>query len=417
MSYLLSLKIAYQALRRHKVRTALTVLGMVIGIGSVIMVMAAGEGIKNYVNDQISSFGTNVIQIEVKAPNTGRNSLASATTMAQGVTITTLKIEDAEAIAKLSYVDKVSVGLMGQEVLNFEGNTKTTMVFGTDQNFLDLYNMEIAAGTFIDADHVSGQAHVIVLGSEIKDKLFGDNIAIGKVIKVRNKNYRVLGVLEPKGIYFGFDMDSLTMIPVKTLQKQIMGVDYISYITTWLQDESYLDRGVEDITELMRVRHNIIERDTDKYDFAVTTMQEAMEMMDSIMGGVSLLLIAIAGISLLVGGIGIMNIMYVSVSERTYEIGLRKAVGATSQNILTQFLFEAALITLGGAIIGIIIGALLAWLTALVAQTQGIAWRFSLPPESIIISVGVAVAIGLIFGLYPAKKAANMDPITALRQN
>ncbi len=417
MKFLFPLKTAYGALSKHKVRTALTVLGMVIGIGSVIMVMAAGEGIKNYVTDQISSFGTNIIQVEVKTPNVGKTSVENATSMAQGLSITTLTREDAEALSKLSYVDKVNVGLIGQEVFNYEGNTKTALIFGTDQNFLDVYNMVIGEGYFIDETHVDSQARVVVLGIGIKEKLFGESQAVGKNVKIRNKNYRVIGVLEEKGIYFGMDMDSVTMIPITTIQKQLMGVDHLSYAMSWLKDDSYIDRGIDEFTEILRTRHDIEERNPDKYDFSVTSMQEAMGMMDSILGGISLLLIAIASISLIVGGVGIMNIMYVSVSERTYEIGLRKAVGATSKNIMNQFLIEAGLITFGGAIVGVGVGALLAWLTAIIAQSQGIEWRFSLPPESVIISVGVAVAIGLIFGLYPAKEAAKLDPIDALRQN
>ena len=417
MNLFLTLKIAYSSLKKHRARTSLTVLGMVIGIASVIMVMAAGEGIKNYVADEISSFGTDIIQTEVKTPNVGKTSIENITSMAQGVTITTLKIEDAEALEKLAYVRKVNVGLMDQEILNYEGNTKTAMLFGTDENFLDVYNMEIATGSYIEKIHVDSQARVIVLGKGIKEKLFGNAPAVGGTVKIRNKNFRVLGVLAAKGIYFGMDMDAVAIIPVKTLQKQIMGVDYITYVMSWLIDDSYIDRGVDEFSAILADRHNIEFGDPDKYDFSVTSMQEAMGMMDAILGGISLLLIAIAGISLLVGGVGIMNIMYVSVSERTYEIGLRKAVGATRDNIMNQFLIEAGLITFGGAIVGIIIGVLLAWLIALAAQSQGIAWRFSLPPESIIISVGVAVAIGLIFGLYPAKKAAKLDPIEALRQN
>jgi len=416
MNLFFPLKIAYTALNKHKVRTSLTILGMVIGIGAVIMVMAAGEGIKNYVTDQISSFGTNIIQVEVKTPNVGKTSIQNATSMAQGLTITTLTIEDAEALAKLSYVDKVNVGLIGQEVFNYEGNTKTALIFGTDQHFLDVYNMVVAEGYFIDKIQIDSQARVVVLGEKIKEKLFGEGEAVGKNIKIRNKNYRVIGVLKAKGIYFGMDMDMMTMIPVSTIQKQLMGVDHITYAMSWLKDDSYIDRGIDEFTEILRTRHNIDERDPDKYDFSVTSMQEAIGMMDAILGGISLLLIAIASISLIVGGIGIMNIMYVSVSERTYEIGLRKAVGATKDNIMNQFLIEAALITFCGAVVGVAIGVLFAWLTAIVAQSQGIAWRFSLPPESIIISVGVAVAIGLIFGLYPARRAAAMDPINALRK-
>jgi putative ABC transport system permease protein len=416
MNLLIPFKIAYQALRKHKVRTALTISGVVIGIAAVIMVMAAGEGINNYITDQINSFGTNIIEVEVKTPNVGKTSMQNVTSLAQGLTITTLQRDDAAALAKLPYVDKISVCLMDQEVFNYQGDTAAPIVFGTDENFLDVYKLEVAAGENIQTSDVDSQARVVILGSELKEKLFGNATAVGENIRIRNRSYRVIGVLEPKGDYFGMNLDLLALLPVTTLQKQVMGVDYLSFIIAWLTDDSYIERGVLDFTDIMRAQHNYEENDPDRFDFSVVTMQEAAETMNGILGGISLLLIVIAGISLLVGGVGIMNIMYVSVTERTYEIGLRKAVGATRKNILTQFLYEAGLITFAGGVIGIILGILLALGVSVVAQYLGLNWRFSLPPESIIISVAVAVGIGLLFGLYPARRAATLDPINALRK-
>ncbi|MFW0837721.1 MAG: ABC transporter permease [Candidatus Komeilibacteria bacterium] len=416
MNRLYSFKIAWQALHKHKVRTALTVLGIVIGIAAVVMVLAAGEGIKGFVNDQISAFGYDIVEIEIKTPNVGKTSTQNATSLARGLSITTLKIDDAKALKNFSYVREVNVGLIDQEVLNYQGNTKTSMVFGTDENFSNLYNMEIGEGIDLTPADNESQARVVVLGSVLKDKLFGIRPALGQLVKIRNKNFKVIGIYKPKGMSFFMDMDSMAVVPIRTLQKQLMGVDHISYMMVKLADKSWVDRAVLDFTEVLRKRHNIIERDPDKYDFSVNTMQEAVSMVNNILGGVTLLLLAIAGISLLVGGVGIMNIMYVSVTERTYEIGLRKAVGARREDILKQFLWEAALITFGGAVVGIILGGLLAYVVALVARSQGLDWPFAMPPQAVLTATAIAIAIGLIFGYYPARRAARLDPIDALRQ-
>lgn len=416
MKAIKTISIAYKSLQKHKGRTALTVLGIVIGIGAVIIVMAAGEGVKGFVTEEIAAFGYDIVEIEVKTPNTGKTSTQNASQMAQGLSITTLKISDATAISKLPYVEKMNVGVMGQEVFNYEGNTKTSLVFGTDENFLDAYNLSMAQGINLSPEHNNSLAKVVVLGFELKNKIFSTEDAVGKIVKIRNKNFKVIGVLEERGASFMMDFDNMALVPVTTLQKQVMGIEHISFIIAKLNDISFVDQAVLEITDILRERHNILEKDPDKYDFSVNTMQEALDMLTVILDGITLLLIAIAGISLIVGGVGIMNIMYVSVSERTYEIGLRKAVGASNNEILKQFLYEAALVTFGGAIAGVLFGALFSWLIAIVARSQNFSWAFALPLSSVVLSVVVAVGIGLLFGLLPAKKASKLDPIEALRK-
>jgi len=417
MKLIKTLGIAYQSLSKHKVRTALTVLGIVIGVGAVIIVMAAGEGVKDFVTDEIAAFGYDIIEIEVKTPNTGKTSTQNATQMAQGLSITTLKLSDAEAISKLPYVKTMNVGVIGQEVFNYGGNTKTSMIFGTDENFLDAYNISLAQGANLTAEHNNSLSKVVVLGYELKNKIFGTEEALGKIVKIRNKNFKVIGVLEERGASFMMDFDNIALVPVTTLQKQLMGIDHISFMIAKLNDTSFVDQAVIEISDILRERHNILEPDPDKYDFSVNTMQEALDMLTVILDGITLLLIAIASISLVVGGIGIMNIMYVSVSERTYEIGLRKAVGASNKEILRQFLYEAALVTFGGAIAGVMFGALISWLIVIIAKSQSFGWSFVLPISSVVLSVVVAVGIGLLFGLLPAKKASKLDPIEALRRS
>ena len=232
-------------------------------------------------------------------------------------------------------------------------------------------------------------------------------------MKVGKNNYKVIGVLEEKGAMMSLDMDDMLYMPLKTVQKLVMGIDHVSFIVGQMIDQEISEETADDLTLLMRDRHDITNPDKD--DFAVTTMQEMMQIFDTIFDAITLLLMAIVTVSLIVGGVGIMNIMFVSITERTSEIGLRKAVGASSKSILSQFLWEAVVLTSIGGILGIIIGILFSLLTAIGAQSQGLDWPFIIKPISLVISVSVSVAIGLLFGLYPAQKAAKKDPIEALR--
>ena len=415
MNILLISKIAYQTLSKHKTRTALTTLGVVIGIASVVMVFATGSSVRSFITDQVNMFGNDIVQVEVKVPNVNKTSSQNAMSMAQGVTITTLKIEDAQALAKLPIVKNLTYGLTGQEVLQWQNKVKSALIFGVNDDFADVYKIEMSEGSFYTDQQGEGMSRVVVIGSKLKEKLFGTQSAVGETVRIRQQNYRVVGVTKEKGYSF-MDLDSMAYIPVKTLQKQILGVDYINFITTKVASVEQIDQAVADITAILKVRHDFLEDNPDRFDFAVNTTQEAMTMISSVLQGLTILLLVIAGISLLVGGIGIMNIMYVSVMERTYEIGLRKAVGATPLQIKKQFLIEAALITFGGAIIGIGLGSLLALLISVVATMLGYSWPFSVPLYGIITAVTVSVSIGLLFGWYPAQKAAKLDPITALHK-
>jgi len=390
-------------------------LGVVIGIASVVMVFATGASVRSFITDQIDVFGNDIVQIEVKVPNTNKTSSENAMSMAQGVTITTLKIDDALALSKLSTIKNLTYGLTGQEVFQWQSKVKSALIFGVNDNFAEVYKIEISEGSFYSDQQGEGISRVVVLGSKLKDKLFGTQNAVGETIRIRNQSYRVIGVTKEKG-YSLMDLDSMAYIPIKALQKQMLGVDHINFITAQVSDVSKIDQAVADITAILKVRHDFIEDNPDRFDFAVSTTQEAMTMISSVLQGLTILLLLIASISLLVGGIGIMNIMYVSVMERTYEIGLRKAVGATPTQIKQQFLIEAALITFGGAIIGIVLGSLMALLISVVATALGYSWPFSVPLYGIITAVTVSVSIGVLFGWYPAQKAAKLDPITALHK-
>lgn len=410
---MLSLKFAWQSLLAHKGRTILTVLGVVIGIGAVIMVMSAGESIKGLVLGEIESFGTNIINTEVKVPSTARNSASSAMSMAQGVQITTLTDKDAEAVGKLPNIKNYYGAVIGQDVVSYQEENKTTYFYAVSPSYIDIDKSEVAEGRFYTESENNELAKVVVLGKKIADKLFKDANPVNQSIKIGRLKFQVIGVLKEKGGGFGFSFDDLIYVPLKTGQKLLMGINHVSNIVAQVENPDIQDQTADDIVQLLRQRHGTT--DTKDDDFAVTTMTEARDMISTVFGGITLLLIAIAAISLIVGGVGIMNIMYVSVTERTFEIGLRKSVGATPKQILWQFLWEAVIITIFGGIIGIVLGVILALATSFAAQQFGYDWPFALPLYSVLIAFIFCATVGLLFGYYPASRAAKMNPIAALR--
>lgn len=411
--FLLPIRLAFGMIRKHRMRSALTVFGIVIGIAMVIVVLSAGEGLKSLVLGEVASFGDDWINIEIKIPSAGKTSQENSSGIARGVSITTLKESDMEAIRKLDNIKDGYAGITTQVVASFETEKKRPSVFGVTPAYIDITKDDIAAGRFFDDSDQQSAANVIVLGDEIKTALFGNQDAVGRTIKVSGKSFRVIGVMEPVGATGFINMDEVVYIPLKTAQKKIMGVQHVLWIIVQTRDNSIAEETAEEIRAIMRDRHDI--SNPDKDDFSVTTMAEALALVDTIIVGITGLLIVLVMISLVVGGVGIMNVMYVSVAERTFEIGLRKSVGATEAQIKHQFLMEAVILTLFGGGIGIILGALLSYGIAFGAQSAGFAWAFSISIISIVISVSFSALVGLFFGWYPAKKAASLDPIMALR--
>jgi len=408
------LNIATKSLINNKARTVLTVIGIIIGIAAVIIVMSAGESLKGLVIGQLDSFGSDVIQIEVKIPTASPTSIDNAASQAQGVQITTLKLSDAEAIAKLPNIKNYYAAVMDNEVTSYQDQVKSVNIIGATPGYIEIGRAKLSAGRFYTAEEGRELARVAVLGSKIAEKLFGNQEALGRDIKMGKSKFRVIGIMEEQGGSLGLNFDDMIFAPLQTMQKIVMGIDHIQFVTAQMADPSKDAQTADDIKYLMRSRHEI--EDISKEDFSVTTMTEAKDMINSIFDGITLLLIAIAGISLLVGGVGIMNIMYVSVTERTFEIGLRKAVGAKRNAILWQFLLEAVILTLLGGFFGISIGIAFSYLISYIAGIFGFNWAFVLPPQSIILAFGFSAAVGLIFGYYPARHAAKMDPIEALRR-
>lgn len=410
-----SIKLAIKNLRHNKGRTVLTLFGIVIGIMSVIVVMSSGQGVKEYILGQFSTYGNNLIQVETKVPAVSKTSSANAMQQAQGVQITTLKISDGDALKKIPNVTGFAAGTIGQEIVSRMGQNKQTMIYGVgaDWSLIDRA-MKVAEGTFYTQAEDVSLAQVVVIGPDIKDALFGNDDAIGKDIKIKGMNFRVIGVLEKRGVATFLNYDELVWMPVQTLEKKILGIDYARFISVQVKDVSMIDVTAADITDTMRRLHNI--KNPDQDDFSVSTMQEAISMIDTVFGTINILLLALTSISLIVGGVGIMNVMYVAVVERTPEIGLRKALGARNTDILRQFLFEAVVLTLLGGMVGIILGFLLTVAFSLLFSALGFALSLSLSPGAIVVAVGFSMTTGIIFGFYPAWKASKLSPMEALRR-
>ncbi|MBT4349240.1 FtsX-like permease family protein [bacterium] len=413
MQYREAVKIAINALKVNKTRALLTILGIVIGIAAVLVVMSAGNSIEKFIFAEMDTFGTDVIQTEIKVPSTKQASAGNAAGMAQGIVISTLTLDDKRAMEKVPNIKRNYGGYLGQEIVHWQDEVKTAMIMASTHEYIDIDSVEIDRGRYFTEEEDDSLVRVVVLGSKIKESLFGSSEAIGQNIKIRKMNFRVIGVAKSMGSSLFFDRDSLIYIPIQTGQKLLWGIEHLSYITSEMEDIDKEDETVEELIALLRDRHDITNPDKD--DFAIMSMDDAKEMMGTILGGVSLLLIALAAISLLVAGVGIMNIMYVSVAERTFEIGLRKAIGGKYKDIMQQFLTEAVVITFLGGVAGVILGVIVNYLIFIIAKQQGITWSLSLPMSALITSLSFAIVLGLVFGIFPAKKAAKLEPIAALR--
>ena len=409
-----SLKLAYIALLAQKTRTLLTILGVSIGIAVVIAIMSAGRGLDKMVMSQLEIYSPNTITVEVKVPATKKTSSENAMGMATGITITTLKERDLIDVGKHRNIESAYGLVIGQAVVKYQSENKTTLLWGQGYSFPEVEKFQLDSGRVYSKEEEESLSQVAILGHATKDALFGEDEAVGKTVYIKGKPFKVVGVAAKRGATFGFDMDNLIILPAKTMQKRILGVDYFINIIAKVKDREKIKETVAEIEEIMRDNHDIT--DSNKDDFAVNTMEEAAQMLGSVVDGLTLLLVALVCVSLLVGGVGIMNIMYVSVSERTFEIGLRKAVGATNKDVLWQFLSEAVILTLSGGILGIMLGAIFALIIYLVAVSYNFVWVYIVPLSSVILAVGFSGIIGLIFGLYPAQKAANLNPIEALRK-
>ncbi|HPD03324.1 MAG TPA: ABC transporter permease [bacterium] len=405
-----SLSLAWRALMSNKVRSFLTMLGIVIGVAAVIIIISIGNGAQSLILDQLKSFGKDLV---IVLPG---NSDEGPPSEAMGITITTLKYNDAEALSKPNNVANVkAVVAYYQTSANviWRGNSYETAINGVTANYFDVEDSSIDKGRFFTNEEVNSAAHVAVLGSVVVDELFGDVDPIGQRLRIKNQTVEVIGVLKSRGKVGMQDYDDQILVPVVFAQKMIAGVDYLSSIRVKLVPNADADRAVLEIEETLREQHNILKKEDD--DFSVHSFQDVLDTITRITNTINYFLATMAGLSLVVGGIGIMNIMLVSVTERTREIGLRKAIGATNGQILRQFLLESVCLTLIGGSIGIISGVLVSYLAAVVAHLLRYQWDFVISIPALLIAVLISIAIGIIFGLYPARRASNLEPVDALR--
>lgn len=396
-----SFLMAWASLIANKMRSILTMLGIIIGVAAVIALVSIGNGVKQDIQNSISSLGSNLLMVMPGAPRTPgvRPSAGS---------MKSLKVSDYEAISKLDGVKAASPMTNGSYVVIYQNKNWTTSVSGVSYNYLDVNNWSMKSGRFLSEKNVQNRERVAVVGKTVVKNLFGDEDPVGAEIRVKNIPFRIIGVLNSKGSgAMGNDQDDMVIIPYTTAMERVEGIDYLRMIYVVGKDENGIDRLQSDIENLLRVRHGI--KDTNLDDFNIQNMNSIMETMEETTGTLTLFLGAVAAISLVVGGIGIMNIMLVSVTERTREIGVRKALGATYSVIVTQFLIEAVVISLMGGIIGIVLGI---GSSKLIGMASGMSTVISVP--TIVMSFAFSMAIGLIFGIYPARKAAKLNPIDAL---
>ncbi len=397
------LKIALKALNNNKLRCFLTMLGIIIGVASVITMLAIGQGSKNSIKEQISEMGSNMIMIH--PGNMQRGGVRQSADDMQS-----LEVTDYEALQTLPGIAAISPSVNSSGQLVNGNNNYPSTIYGVTPDYLDIRKLKVKEGAMFTDHDIKSAAKVCILGKTVVDNLFpnGED-PVGRVIRFGKIPLTVIGVLESKGTNsMGMDQDDVVIAPYTTVMKRILAIDYIQGIFASAVDENRTEETIDEITEVLRERHKIQPGADD--DFDIRSQQELSQMMNSTSDMMTVLLACIAGISLLVGGIGIMNIMYVSVTERTREIGLRMSIGARGIDILSQFLIEAVIISVSGGIIGIIAGCVATWLVNLIAH-----WPVYIQMYSVLLSFAVCTITGIFFGWYPAKKAANLDPIEAIR--
>ncbi len=404
MNFINLFKIAFKALSNNRMRALLTMLGIIIGVAAVITMLAIGQGSKKSIQSEISEMGSNMIMV---MPGSGmRGGVRSSSS-----TMESLKLKDYENIRdNSSYISYISplVQTSGQAI--YGANNTPTSIYGVNSDYLEIRRYKVEDGDFFSDQDIRSAAKVCVVGKTVVDELFtnGEN-PVGKVIRYGSIPLRIIGVLESKGYNsMGMDQDDMIIAPYTTVQKRILAITYIQQIVCSALDEGYTKQAIAEIQEVLRTNHKI--KDGDDDDFNVRSQEEMASMMTSVTDLLTILLAAVAGISLIVGGIGIMNIMYVSVTERTREIGLRMSIGAKGRDILAQFLIESILISVTGGIIGVIFGVGIAYLVQMLAN-----YPIAIQMWTIVLSFAVCTVTGIFFGWYPAKKASNLDPIEALR--
>lgn len=404
------LKIASKSLLINRSRSGLTILGIVIGIAAVIMVMSVGESTQGLILNQIRSLGSELIFVEPGRESSGPGDFSQFFNQS-------LKQDDLDALrdpARVRYLKEVTPLALYSGSVSAGGETKIVNAVGVSNEFFSIMDDAPDDGRIFTEDEIRSAGSVALLGKDVKEELFGFSDAIGEKVKIKNSSLRVIGVFGPRGRKGNLDIDKVVFIPYTTSGRYLTGVNHFNEIIASSVSEETINVTAEDIRLTLRENHDIT--DPAKDDFHVMTPEDIMDQIGTIMNIMTALLVSVAAVSLVVGGIGIMNIMLVSVSERTREIGLRKALGATGKDILSQFLVESIILTAVGGVIGIILGGLLSFVVSLIfARSFSTAVSFVLPVNAVLLGLGVSAFVGIVFGLYPARRAAKKHPIEALR--
>ncbi len=387
-------------------------LGIIIGVASVIVIMSVGAGAQSLILGQIESIGSNTISI-----TPGKSDDKGPPTSVLGIVVTSLVLDDLDSLDK----NKSSIGIYsitayvnGIGTVSFQSNFYDTNLEGVTEGYLDTEGGELSSGRFFSKEENDNLSKVAVLGATVKNELFGDSEAVGQRVKINRQTFTVIGVLEERGQVAFSDYDDKVLLPLKTMQKNIAGINYLNMISVRPEESFNVEDVISEIEIILRANHGIIDQSGDSDDFSVRSLTELLDLIKTITDALKYFLALMAGLSLVVGGIGIMNIMLISVNERTREIGVRKAIGASNKNIISQFLLEAVFLTLIGGIIGIILGIFVSWIISLIMVSLDYDWAFVVGPLSILLATIISALVGLVFGIYPAKRASKLEPVEAL---
>lgn len=408
---LLSLRITWQNFLAAKMRMLLTVLGIVVGIAAVMIVMSLGASAQNLILDQIRSLGANLIAV---LPGYAKDNEPPAGEY--GVTITTLTNDDLDAIRKERNVPNVTAAagyVASSAMVKYKAVSRSYDYQGASAEITAVSDMPLSAGRFFTARENDTRARVVVLGSDVARDIFDTADPVGKTLSIKDKRFQVIGVLEPQGGSLVMNVDNVMYVPLLTAQKDLLGISYLHYIYLRAADDAHINQVKHDIDALLRSRHNV--KDDEEGDYSIRSVDTALSMITNITNIMKYFLVAVAGISLLVGGIGVMNIMFIALSQRIREIGLRKALGARRRDIVAQFLFESMIIAVVGAICGFLAGLGVIFGIAGVAHMLGYAWHAVVTAQMALLALAIAVVLGVLFGSYPAYRAAHVSPMEALR--
>lgn len=421
MGFTSTIKATVKNLLARKGRTFLTMLGIIIGVAGVIIIISLGAGAQSLVLGQVNKLGSNLLSIQP-----GKSDTNGPPAQVYGVIITSLIEDDAMALrSQVPHASAVNSLVRGVGTVTWQNKTIDTNFVGTDSGYSAVVDFTMSDGAFMNQSEADGGANVVVLGSTVADSLFkGTGVdPIGQVIKVKTSTasnsgslgipLRIVGVVNPRGSAFFQDQDDQIFVPLAIGQSQLLGIRHLQVINMKVDKADNIDQTIVDVTRVLKQRHHILT--DDNIDFTVRNQATAIGLLTTITNALSLFLTSMAAVSLLVGGIGILNIMLVTVAERTREIGLRKAVGATNKNIMKQFLIESGILTALGGLIGIIVGVIISYLMSVLMNYLGYDWAFVISLWSVVLAISVSVLTGVIFGLYPSYKASKLDPIDALR--